>query len=169
MEKTLFEWENAMQRMVTDRENDRIEHARSIEFLKEKIEKANTERDLVKKEAEAVLLKYKQARIDNQDLVESETLLKAKTSQLEQDLASSLQKFNALKTHAQDKLAEANSEIHKVRTTLESKLAATITKLDRANIAVSTLEAGLASKTAENLELTRICDGLVMQIEGMSN
>lgn len=59
----------------------------------------------------------------------------------------------------------ANVEIHKVRSVYEKETASTRTKLSRAELQISTLERAVEMKTTENLELTKICDGLLQQIE----
>ena len=70
MEGTLSIWENTMNRMISEREKDKDDHKREIEFLKKEIEKLGGEKDKVKKEFELVVGKFKQTRLDNEDLKE---------------------------------------------------------------------------------------------------
>jgi len=57
-------------------------------------------------------------------------------------------------------------EIARVRASHEKETTAIKAKLNRAELQVSTLERTLQSKEKENEELTKICDGLLAQVEG---
>lgn len=74
-------------------------------------------------------------------------------------------RYETLKTHAQAKLDEANVEIAKTRSSYEKEISALKTKLQRCELSLNSIERSLALKEEENRELTRICDGLVQQME----
>lgn len=59
-------------------------------------------------------------------------------------------------------------EIARARASYEKEIAALKTKLSRTEINISSLERALAGKDLENQELTKICDGLVQQMEGLN-
>ena len=78
-------------------------------------------------------------------------------------------RYESLKSHAESKLDEANIEIARVRSTFEKEISTLKTKLSRSEVNVASLERSLAGKELENQELTKICDGLVLQMESLNN
>ncbi|KAI8820333.1 hypothetical protein BJ741DRAFT_682082, partial [Chytriomyces cf. hyalinus JEL632] len=65
----------------------------------------------------------------------------------------------------EEKLQEANIEIARVRAGLEKEIASLRVKISRSELHMASLEKNVESKAAENAELTKICDDLLMQIE----
>jgi hypothetical protein len=65
-------------------------------------------------------------------------------------------------------MKSANVEIARVRANYEKEIATLKTKLSRCEVNVSSLERTLAGKELENQELTKICDGLVQQMESLN-
>ncbi|KAJ3228304.1 hypothetical protein HK099_004297 [Clydaea vesicula] len=165
IEKTLSSWEITMNRMIAERDNDRLGHKQESEMLKLQIEKLRVEKDRLKSDYELLMGKYKQLRLDNEDLKESEGKLREKSDQLENDLTVSEKRYEALKAHAQEKLNSANVEIHKVRQHFEKEISTLKTNLSRKEILVKSLQQQVEMKNTENFELTKICDGLVLEIE----
>ncbi|KAI8924210.1 transforming acidic coiled-coil-containing protein-domain containing protein [Entophlyctis helioformis] len=88
--------------------------------------------------------------------------------ELEKDLTTATQRFDSLREHAEAKLDEANVEIARVRASYEKELSALRAKLSRVEIQMQSLELNLQAKTQENVELTKICDDLVSQMERMA-
>jgi transforming acidic coiled-coil-containing protein 3 len=74
-------------------------------------------------------------------------------------------RYESLKAHAEAKLDNANIEIAKARAAYEKEIAALKTKISRFELNIASLETSLATKEHENQELTKICDGLVQQME----
>ena len=78
-------------------------------------------------------------------------------------------RYETLKSHAEGKLDEANIEIARVRAGYEKEINGVKLKLSRAEIQIGSLERALKGKEMENEELTKICDGLVQQMESLTS
>ena len=70
MQETLVQWENSMTNMIQERHKEVEEFKKQVEFLKVNIEQAGAEKERVEKEHESAIRKYKQIRIDYEDLKE---------------------------------------------------------------------------------------------------
>ena len=110
-------------------------------------------------------LKYKQLRIDNEDFRENEANLKETVQRLQKESSTANARYDLLKSHAEEKMEQANVEIAKVRSSYEKDLGTLKAKLAKAEVQVGTLERTVAAKSQENIELTKICDELLAQIE----
>ncbi|KAJ3045191.1 hypothetical protein HDV00_011061 [Rhizophlyctis rosea] len=164
-QRTLAEWEQAMKVMISERDAEQQRTATEMERLKLQADTYREERDRAVKENEVVLLKYKQLRIDFEDLKESETKLKEEAVGLKEEVGVLEKRYETLKDHAEQKLESANVEIARVRTTYEKEISALKAKLSRSEVAIKTLERTVESKNEENAELAKICDGLVAQLD----
>ncbi len=91
-----------------------------------------------------------------------------KLQEASEEKAQALERrYDTLKAHAESKLDSANVEIARVRATFEKESAAQKTKISRFELQIASLERNLAGKEEENRELTKICDGLVQQMEAL--
>jgi hypothetical protein len=70
MEDMIAVWDSTMNRMIGERETDRLDHKGQVDMLKGQIDRFRSEKEGVVDEAAQVAGKYKQARLDNQDLKE---------------------------------------------------------------------------------------------------
>jgi chromosome segregation ATPase len=70
MEDMIAVWDSTMNRMIGERETDRMDHKGEVDVLKSQIERFRSDKEEAEKEAGEIVGKYKQARLDNQDLKE---------------------------------------------------------------------------------------------------
>ncbi|KAJ3237875.1 Transforming acidic coiled-coil-containing protein 3 [Chytriomyces hyalinus] len=163
---TLKEWEAFMKEMIAKKEADDSRTRQETAQLRLALEKSNAERDARAKELEDMSTRARQLRFDIED--ERDASKKALLA-LQQDGDDRVRliedRYEVLKAHAEEKLQEANIEIARVRAGLEKEIAALRVKISRSELHVASLEKTVESKVAENAELTKICDDLLMQIE----
>ncbi|KAJ3408933.1 Transforming acidic coiled-coil-containing protein 3 [Chytriomyces hyalinus] len=163
---TLKEWEAFMKEMIAKKEADDARTRQETAQLRLALEKSNAERDARAKELEDMNTRVRQLRFDIED--ERDAAKKALLA-LQQDGDDRVRliedRYEVLKAHAEEKLQEANIEIARVRAGLEKEIAALRVKISRSELHVASLEKTVESKVAENAELTKICDDLLMQIE----
>ncbi|KAJ3051960.1 Transforming acidic coiled-coil-containing protein 3 [Rhizophlyctis rosea] len=165
-QSTLAEWEQAMKTMIAEREKEQQRTASEMEQLKLQADKYREERDRCMKENEVVLLKYKQLRIDFEDLKESEGKLKEQTTTLQSEVGVLEKRYETLKDHAEQKLESANVEIARVRQGYEKEISALKAKLSRSEVQIKTLERTVESKNVENAELAKVWDVLLAEADG---
>nr|KAJ3421144.1 Transforming acidic coiled-coil-containing protein 3 [Polyrhizophydium stewartii] len=168
MRETLSQWEQAVKLMIAEKDKDKHQKQAEIDELTKQLQKTREERDLARKEADQVSLKYKQLRVDVSDMKEIDERQRAQIGELEKSVEVANKRFDSLRAHAEAKLEEANVKIERVRSTYEKEIAALRAKLSRMEVQTQTLERNLQTKTQENQELTKICDDLVSQMEQMS-
>eukprot|EP00842_Homolaphlyctis_polyrhiza_P005241 jgi/Hompol1/5718/HPOL_002035-RA len=159
MKETLMQWEQAVKMMITEKDKERQHKQAEIDGLHDQILKLSEERDTAKRESDQVSLRYKQLRIDIDEKQ------RAQISQLEESVSAAHNRFDLLRKHAESKLEEANIEIARVRAGYEKELTALRAKLSRVEVQMQALDRNLQAKVQENAELTKICDGLVQQME----
>ncbi|KAJ3129045.1 Transforming acidic coiled-coil-containing protein 3 [Nowakowskiella sp. JEL0407] len=165
MSSTILEWELSMKDMIAGREKDQEKNRREAEKARVQLEKMKEERERLQSENDMLTLKYKQLRIEYEEVKEREETLRNTANSLSNDVNVAEQRMAALKSHAEEKLTEANKEIIRAKAAFEKEVSALKTKILRAELHSSSLEKELAGKKAENEELTKICDGLLAQME----
>ncbi|KAJ3235648.1 Transforming acidic coiled-coil-containing protein 3 [Chytriomyces hyalinus] len=166
IQKTLKEWEAFMKEMIAKKEADDLRSRQETAQLSLALEQSNAERDASTKAIEDVNARMRQLRFDAE--IEREASKKAllKMQQESNECVGLMEdRYQVLKAHAEEKLQEANIEIARVRAGLEKEIASLRVKISRSELHVASLEKNVESKAAENAELTKICDDLLMQIE----
>ncbi|KAI9347640.1 transforming acidic coiled-coil-containing protein-domain containing protein [Obelidium mucronatum] len=168
MEKTLQEWEHFMKELIAKKEQDDAQTSLELQTLRATVAETTTSHDNLKKEHSDLLARHRQLRLDLEDEREASLkLVKAREEALEEGRKGE-QRYEALKLHAEEKLESANVEIARVRAAFEKEIAALKVKITRVELHAQALERTVDTKTQENAELTKICDDLLMQIEGRS-
>ncbi|KAJ3107540.1 RING-box protein 1A [Phlyctochytrium planicorne] len=162
MQGTLNEWEKFIKETIAQKESLEARARAEIKSLKASLEKTAMEREKFAKEYEAIAVLFNKFREEAQAEKES---VKAKLENAAKMVEASEERYNALRAHAEEKLESANVEISRVRNAMEKENAALKAKVSRAEIHITTLERTIESKTQENLELSRICDTLLQQIQ----
>ncbi|KAI8835791.1 transforming acidic coiled-coil-containing protein-domain containing protein [Chytriomyces cf. hyalinus JEL632] len=166
IQKTLQEWETFMKEMIAKKEADDLRSRQETAQLCFAIEKSNVERDASIKGVEDTNARMRQLRLDAE--IERDISKKAllKVQQESNECVGLMEdRYQVLKAHAEEKLQEANIEIARVRAGLEKEIASLRVKISRSELHMASLEKNVESKAAENAELTKICDDLLMQIE----
>jgi chromosome segregation ATPase len=148
--------------------NDREKLVKHIEKVSKLVEKVKEDKENALKENDLLTIKCKQLKLEHEELRENQAKLITLQESAEEKAATLERRYEALKSHAESKLDSANVEIAKVRATYEKEIAALKTKYSRCEIQIQSLERTLAGKELENQELTKICDGLVQQMESLS-
>ncbi|KAJ3257065.1 Transforming acidic coiled-coil-containing protein 3 [Chytriomyces hyalinus] len=164
IQKTLKEWETFMKEMIAKKEADDLRSRQETAQLCFALEQSNAERDASAKAVEEINARMRQLRLDAE--IERDTSKKAllKMQQESNECVSLMEdRYQVLKAHAEEKLQEANIEIARVRGGLEKEIASLRVKISRSELHVASLEKNVESKAAENAELTKICDDLLMQ------
>lgn len=88
------------------------------------------------------------------------------TSDYQEKLKRSEEKYRLLKKHAEEKIESANIEIARVRKSNESEIAVMKAALKKEQTKTASLEMSLQQKVSENAELTAICDELINKMGG---
>ncbi|KAJ3285975.1 hypothetical protein HDU79_006904, partial [Rhizoclosmatium sp. JEL0117] len=166
MEGTLKEWEEFMKTLIAKKEQDEAIAAHATSTLRATLTALEKQNADLQKEHADLQSRHRQLRLDLQD--EQDRIAQAQKSKqdAEAEIKTWQDKYEALKQHAEEKLESANVEIAKVRTHHSAELAALKVKLTRVELHAQALERSVESKERENAELTRICDDLLVQIEG---
>ncbi|KAJ3080077.1 Transforming acidic coiled-coil-containing protein 3 [Quaeritorhiza haematococci] len=158
LKSTLQEWEVAMKNMIAEKDRDK-------ERYKISLEKVLAEKERAEKSNDMMTRNYVQIKLKVDERKETELSLKRIIEALQNDVVVAKRAYDTLKVHAEEKLQSANVEIAKVRSTYDKEISALKAKLSRAELQISTLENTVETKTRENKELTKICDGLLAQID----
>ncbi len=165
IQNTLDQWEKVMQQMIANKKQAEEDMKQQLLLMKASMDKVVEEKERILKESELINRKYKQIRIDFEDMKESESKLRTENTTLQEQLTTWKTNYDKLKGHAEKKIEEANTEINKVRETFDKESSTLKAKLLRAELNVNSLEKLVESKTKENTELSKICDELLAQIE----
>lgn len=96
----------------------------------------------------------------------NEEILKKATTDYQEKLKRSEEKYRLLKKHAEEKIESANIEITRVRKSHESEIAVMKAALKKEQTKSASLEMSLQQKVSENAELTAICDELINKMGG---
>lgn len=96
----------------------------------------------------------------------NEEILKKATTDYQEKLKRSEEKYRLLKKHAEEKIESANIEIARVRKSNESEIAVMKAALKKEQTKTASLEMSLQQKVSENAELTAICDELINKMGG---
>ncbi|KAJ3218226.1 RING-box protein 1A [Dinochytrium kinnereticum] len=162
MQSTLNEWEKFIRETISQKEQAEIRARAEIKALAAKLEKMAMERDHVAKEFEGLSMRFQQFKNEAETEKEAHS---AKMEEMAKLVEESDDRYMALRAHAEEKLESANVEISRVRGALEKETTTLRAKVSRAELHISTLERTIQSKDQENVELSKICDTLLQQIE----
>ncbi|KAJ3025958.1 UNVERIFIED_CONTAM: Transforming acidic coiled-coil-containing protein 3 [Siphonaria sp. JEL0065] len=168
MEGTLAEWEQFMKDLIAKKEQDDLRTSHELQTLKSTLQESTTTQQLLQKEHADLLVRHRQLRLDLEDERESSLKISKSRDEVLEQVRKGEQMYEALKGHAEEKLESANVEIARVRAVFEKEIAALKVKITRVELHAQALERTVDTKTQENAELTKICDDLLMQIEGRS-
>ncbi|KAI8612379.1 transforming acidic coiled-coil-containing protein-domain containing protein [Chytriomyces sp. MP71] len=165
IQATLKEWEGFMREMIAKKEQDDARARQDVTALRGLLDKTSQERDAKAKELEELHARHRALRLDLEDEREAREKVSAERDAALGAVQEAGERYEMLKAHAEDKLESANVEIARVRAGLEKEITALRIKVSRAELHVASLVKSMESKTAENAELTKICDDLLLQIE----
>ncbi|RKO99660.1 hypothetical protein CXG81DRAFT_27591 [Caulochytrium protostelioides] len=173
MRGVLTEWEGAMMAMIKEKEGLVAENDR----LRVQLQRMTERHQQEQQEHQLAQTKLKRLHADFEASRAREAELRHTVDQTAAHLQSTETRYIALKNQAEAKLEAASAEIARVQATaaaereerlagLEKERAALRAKMSRLEIANAGLEKSIQTKAEENLELTRICDSLLAQIDG---
>ncbi|KAJ3357529.1 NUAK SNF1-like kinase 1, partial [Entophlyctis luteolus] len=160
---TLDEWEVFMKEMIAKKEMDDVKHQAEVRSLRTALEKSLASREKLSQDHDELLDRNRLLRADLEDERQISSNLRAANEEILDQLKTSRNQFENLKSHAEHKLESANVEIARVRNGFEKEIASLKVKVTRAELHISSLEKTVETKTQENMELTKICDDLLMQ------
>ncbi|TPX33680.1 hypothetical protein SmJEL517_g03496 [Synchytrium microbalum] len=165
IQATLAEWEQTMRDMIAESQREKETSHRMIEKQRLIIEQLKIDNAKHVKDNDRVALQAKQASVLLESSQKDMEDMKEKVDLLQHDLDIAQQRYDQLRAHAEAKLESANVEIAKVRANHDKEISAYRARISKAELNVSTLEQQVKTKTAENIELSRICDELVGHIQ----
>ncbi|KAI5745511.1 hypothetical protein M8J76_011593 [Diaphorina citri] len=163
-QKMLNDYENTITQCVNQRENDK----KQFEKYKKELEKEKEEVQLHLRNSEIafndVHLKYERSKVIIEGMKANEDHLRARHSELEEELKKQVNKYDALKTHAISQLEKANQDLDLRNKTYEMETTKLKAMLKKSEMQITSLQESLARKTEENAELTSICDDLISKV-----
>ncbi|KAJ3102979.1 Transforming acidic coiled-coil-containing protein 3, partial [Physocladia obscura] len=166
---TLNEWESFMKNMISKKELEDARNHTETKALRNALEKCRKDKEAVIKDHNELMTRYRQLRLDAEDEREVSLKLRKVNDEAAEQLKIADARYETLKVYAERKMESANTEIARVRAGLENEISALKIKISRSDLQIESLKKTLDTKEQENLELTKICDDLMVQVENMSS
>lgn len=154
------EYERTMNQIISSRPD-----VDSLQAIKTEKQKAQLELQSSHIAFHNLLQRYDELKQSSAEAKSLEASLRQRNAEIQSEYIILERRFDSLKRQAEAKLEEANKEISELREGFELEVSIMKTKLHKADLQISSLEATIKTKADENAELMKICDELIGKMD----
>ncbi|CAL8286810.1 unnamed protein product [Lota lota] len=165
MRKIIFEFEQAIPKIMADREKEQaVAQAKLSEVLLEK-EQMSMDLSALESSFSELFKRLEKYKGVLEGYKKNEETLKGCAQEYLLRIKKEEQRYKTLKAYAEEKITKANEEIGMVRSRLKAEVSGLQAQLRREQLKSQSLESNYDQKVKEAVELTSLCDELIAKVQ----